>query len=87
MIAELVADLLPSLPAPYEPQPSQAERRCERCLVDLMKHRHEADCPKRPQLDDVLRLATTPAERRIEDALVVAHRRAVRAWLKTGRTF
>lgn len=80
------ADLLPSLPAPYQPPAVQSERRCHRCLVDLMRGPHDERCPARPQIDDVQRLATSPAERRIEDALVVAHRRAVRAWLKSGRS-
>lgn len=82
----MLPDLLPSLPAPYVPENHPPQRICDFCRINLMEGRHDATCPRAPRIDDVLRLATNPADARAEVALVRCHRRAVKAWLASGRS-
>lgn len=86
MLPDPLADVLPSLPAAYDPPEPHRVRRCPACLADLMVTRHELGCSREPRLDDVMNLAMSPAEARVENTLVRCHRRAVKAWLKSGRT-
>jgi hypothetical protein len=56
---------------------------CPSCRADLLARPHDGACPGRVA-PLVRRLALTPADARAEDALLVATRRALRAWERGG---
>ncbi len=74
-------------PGPYEGPTPMEPRYCPGCGLDLMRQRHGETCPQSPRLDSIRRLALNPEERRLEDLLAACHRRAVKAWLRSGRSF
>jgi hypothetical protein len=60
-------------------------RTCGRCAARLLTQPHFPWCPTRKEWWRVTRLATCEADRVLEDHLEVANRRAVDAWLASGR--
>jgi hypothetical protein len=68
----------------HDPPRQVRDRICEACGARLMDRPHDARCPRERPL--VERLALTDEDRRLEDLLEVCTRRALAAWLRSGRT-
>ena len=59
-------------------------RICRHCDVDVRQHLHHPECEVVTRL--VRRMGLTPEDRRLDDLLISCTRRALAAWVASGRT-